>query len=516
MKFRINRFIFKLLSAAVITIALSGSVFGQDEEGITAPTTSEKLQTTVTALASSEMMGRLAGTPENLKAADYIANAYKSLGLKPVNGTYKQEFPYSAGVKPGDNNEVSFTMLIERPGLPKDMWMKLPRKWEYNKDWRPMACSKSGKVSGDLVFAGFGITDPDLNYDDYANIDAKGKIVVILDNAPFDKVKTKKKYEVKTYEDFGKYARLPHKIENAEKHGAIGMILFKVKGDSSDVLDPIAVQPQVHNSGMVIIQAKRTSTSELFPRTKPLATLEAKMNSDRVPQSFPMDNATAVMNVDLKDNLVNIPNVMAMVKGTSKPDEYILVTSHLDHIGTELESGRFTYSKKTLVIYNGADDDASGCAASIELASKIVDNPLEKSVIFVSFNAEEKGLLGSKYFIENPPVPLDKIKDVINLDMIGRMGENLNVAGAGSIPGSADLLNTQPEGDSIGVVTSSAAPEPECTELFADKGIPAITFFTDKHGDIHTKNDTPDKLHYKDMARIVNYIEGILKKLGNS
>ncbi len=498
---------------ALFTVILAAAAISEQKE----PTAADRLSAYINALSSNDMGGRLPGTDGNLKAADFIEKQFRNFGVEPINGSYRQEFPYVNGSVAETSSQVSFDCLIERVGVPRDMWKKMPRPWQINKEWIPLDFSASGSGSSQVVFAGFGITAPDLKYDDYQGIDAKGKFVMVLTNAPYDQKKYKSKYDKKTYEDFKDYAFLPHKLKNARDHGAMGIILVKVQSDSADILEPIATTPELLNSGLVCIMATRTDAGKLFPGTRQLYPMEEELNKTRIPKSFLLDNATINYNIKLIENVIKIPNIAGVVKGTDPAlaNEYIIVSSHFDHIGTGTEAGRFTYSSRVFFTYKGADDNASGVAAMLELSERIAKNPLKRPVLFISFNAEEGKLFGSDYYVKNPLLPLEKTRVVINLDMIGRMKGRLNVNSINSIEGFEELLVLKAGTDSLGVVQSPDTPEPSSHEAFRTANIPAAAFFTDFHEDIHTKNDVPEKIKYSELSRIVNYIEAILGKLGN-
>ncbi len=495
---------------AVVLITPAGS---EQKE----PTTADRLNGYVSALASGEMAGRLPGTEGNLKAAEYIVNMFRTFGLAQAGSSYKQEFNYVYGLKAESTSTLSFDCLIEKPGVPKEMWKVLPRAWQQGKEWIALEFSAGGSGSSPLVFVGFGITAPDLKYDDYQGVDVKDKFVVVLTDAPYDLKKYKSKYDKKTYEDFKEYAFLPHKLKNAKDHGAKGIILVKVQSDSADVLEPIAPTTELLNSGLVCILATRTDAAKLFPRERQMFPSEEAINTTRKPNSFLMDNATLKYDVKMSENVIPIPNVVGMVKGTDPAlsGEYLLVTSHFDHIGRGTEQGRFTYSSRVFFTFRGADDDASGVAAMLELAQRIGANPLKRTVVFVAFNAEEGKLLGSGYYVKNPVVPLDRTVGVINLDMIGRMKGKLNVNSIETFNDYQSLFSLKTGTDSIAVVQNPNVPEPSSHQPFLALKKPAMVFFTDPHEDIHTKNDTPEKLRYNEMARIVNYLEAVLQKLGN-
>ena len=510
--------VFKITSKIILGLFIlafinPAGLFAQDEPEVL--TESELLRLHTGTLASSEMDGRLPVTEGNVKAADYIINEFKKSGVKPAGASFKQNFPVISGVKLGPGNETSFNVYIKRPGVPKEMWTKVPKKWDLNTHWIPLGFSKSGKVEGDMVFVGYGISAKDKNYDDYTGVDVKDKIVIALTNAPHDPMKTKNKYELKKYTEFAAYTSLEYKAKNAYDHGAKAIIFIKVQSDSANILMPLKNYPGFNNPGIIAIHANRTEISKMFPK-KSLFPSEEKINDTRVPDSYPISDASVSISVDLAEGFTDVPNVIGMVAGTdpSLANEYIIVGAHFDHLGWERGGQRFTYSAKQTFIYNGADDNASGTAAMICLAGRIAKNPLKRTVLFVGFNAEEGGLKGSNFFVNNPPKPIEQCKFMLNLDMIGKVEDNtFNVLGTAGNNALAGLVNEQAVADSIvTIIKNETAPEPGSHEAFAKKNIPSLMFFTDKHEDIHTPNDDPEKLHYKGMMLILNYAEGLLRR----
>lgn len=486
----------------------------QDDED--APTPMELLKRHIETLSSSEMGGRLPATEGNVKAADYITNEFKKAGLKPVAGKYAQEFPVPSGVSYGGTNETNFQVLLRRPGVPKEMWRKLPKNWTLDADWVPVGFSKSGTVEGEMIFVGFGISAADKNYDDYKGIDVKDKIAVALLKAPHDAFKTKNKYELKRYTDFANYTSLTYKAKNAYDHGAKAIIFVDVQSDSANRFIPLKEYPTFKNPGIIAINANRTKMSEFFPK-RSLFPAEDKINKTREPQSMAIPNATVKITVNLEEKTTNIPNVIGMVAGTdpSLASETIIIGAHFDHLGWTRGGKRFTYSAKKTFIYHGADDNASGVGAMISLAGRIANNPMRRPVLFVAFNAEEGSLKGSNYYINNPVIPIEKTLCMINFDMIGKMDDDtFNALGTAKFPTLGKQIDAQLTVDStLIVVKNETAPEPASSEAFAGKNIPSIMFFTNPHEDIHTFEDIAAKLHYRGIMRIVDFTEGLIRRI---
>lgn len=220
-----------------------------------------------------------------------------------------------------------------------------------------------------------------------------------------------------------------------------------------------------------------------------------------------------VLKANNKDENIATENVIAMLEGSEKPDEYILISAHYDHLGTH--NG---------LIYHGANDNASGTAALVQIAKAFKlarqDNLIPKrSLIFVAFTGEEKGLLGSEYFVNNSPIPLKSIKANLNIDMIGRFDEKHKFADYVYLLGTSNLNpKLKPMSDSLNALHSHLKLNYEFNKpnsslyyasdqaSFISKEIPAIMYFNGIHKDYHTEKDTPNKLNYKNIERVSRLI----------
>lgn len=204
-------------------------------------------------------------------------------------------------------------------------------------------------------------------------------------------------------------------------------------------------------------------------------------------------------------------NVIGMITGSSQPESYIVVGAHFDHLGM----GNFgsLANRNRNNIHNGADDNASGTAGILELAQYFSAHPPQKSMLFVGFSGEEMGLLGSQYFVEHPPVPLNQIEAMINLDMIGRLDENkLLIFGTGSsenwnrllIHANSDSLNLDLVPDGTGASDHTS---------FYNKQIPVLHYFTDTHSDYHRPSDDPEQISYPGQDLVLEHVRRVMEQM---
>lgn len=473
---------------------------------ITNSQVTQNLQTHIKYLASDELEGRFPGTDGIAKARDYIAEQFKNTGLKSFSGDYLQKLNVTIGYKLGEGNEVYFDVIIPKPGVPLDKVKPIKKPWEVGKDWLPLSFSENSQISAPMVFCGFGITAKELNYDDYEGIDVKNKVAIILSNSP-DKDKEDGR--------FANYLSYHYKIRNAREKGAIGVIIVKIQGDSANVFVPLERDRFAQNSGLVAIQANRTRIAEYFPGNS-LYPTELEIYRTQKPKSFEIPNATINIKVNLEENKVPSENVVGWVEGIDPQlkNEYIVVGAHYDHLGWGGPTSN--YKGKKPMIHNGADDNASGVAALIELAKVIAQNPPKRSVVFVSFTGEELGLLGSNYFVNNSPIDLNKVSLMINLDMVGRLKNNILYAiGTGSAEQLDGIISELDMNDSLSITKSESPIGSSDQTSFYIKQVPSIMFFTGVHQDYHRPTDDWDKINYEGMDKVVNFISKLIYEVGN-
>jgi hypothetical protein len=464
----------------------------------------DKMKVNLQYLSSDQLEGRLPATDGNIKAGEYILAKFKEYGLSGINGNFEQSFYIPNTLKPTDKNEVSLTKIIEKPGLPKEMWTKAVKKWTLGSEYFPISLSKNGTATGEIAFVGYGISAKELNYDDYEGIDVKGKIVIILsdsaDGKPLD-------------QRFTSYSTLKYKVSNAFDHGAVGIIFIKRLSDSANTFYPLKIARFGGKADLVAVQANRTEIAKYFPKEKNLYPSEMKLMETKKPQSFILPNCSVTITTELITEDAAVKNIFGFVKGTDSKleQEYIVVGAHYDHIGW----GAFNSSHKGKpAIHNGADDNSSGVTAMLELARIIAANPLKRSVIFTAFNCEEMGLLGSDFFVKNPPVDLSRIVTMVNLDMVGRMTNNqLTVFGTGSSDSFDAIVDATAIADSITVTKNSDGYGPSDQSSFDNIRIPVLFMFTGTHLDYHSPADDYEKINFNGLAKVVYFTDDILRAI---
>ncbi|MBW7888282.1 MAG: M28 family peptidase, partial [Bacteroidetes bacterium] len=459
-------------------------------------------------LASDALEGRKPGLAGNLLAAEYIADQFKQIGLQPLgeNGTFFQNFEVVTDLKLGKGNYLT------------SMMNKKKKTYTVQTDFMPIGFSADTSISGNLVFAGFGITAKDLNYDDYKNIDIKGKIAIVLRGTPDGD---------NPHSEFRKYASLRFKATQARQAGASGIIFVNsTSEDSSDALVKLRYDNSFAASGIVALSVSRNIVNEWLKSSKrTVDNLSQEILKNKKPLSFVLKNQTVSITSDIIQVKAKTQNVAAILKSNGTiSNEQVIIGAHYDHLGYGGEgSGSLAPDKHE--IHNGADDNASGTSSLIEIARQlsIKKDLLKRDIVFISFSGEEMGLLGSAYYTANPLLPLDETITMINLDMVGRLRDKkLDVQGTGTSTNWETLssqynpvktvydANGKGRKDTIftlAFVKDGYGPSDHAS--FYGKDIPVLFYFTGVHEDYHKPTDDVDKINYDGMRDIVNYVSTI-------
>jgi aminopeptidase YwaD len=460
-------------------------------------------------LASPEMRGRESGSPELEKAAQYIVTRFKSDGLKPLDGkSYLQAFEITTSAKLGKANRLDLVVKDKTESLHSGM------------EFVPINFSSHGKASGGVVYAGYGITAPEYNYDDYAGIDVHGKFVIVLEHEP-QEYDEKSVFDGKIYTD---HSQTYSKAANARRHGAAGVILVwdrinhQASGSDSgsngkDELEAFGATAGPTDAGILFVQVKEDVAASLLRSAgKDLMDIEREINTDVKPRSFALPGVEVRENVDVERVVKTVHNVVGYLPGAT--DEYLIIGAHYDHLGL---GGQFSLAPSlTGTVHPGADDNASGTSAVIELARHFSALPKPKrGILFMTFAGEELGLLGSGYYANHPELPLDKAVAMINMDMIGRVRDGkLFVGGAGT--GTTlrqDLDSITPRfplhvdySDNSGYGSSDHTS-------FTAKQVPVLFFFSGLHGDYHKPSDTWDKIDANAAIQVVQLVADVADRL---
>lgn len=462
------------------------------------------IQNHIKFLASEQCEGRAPASQGIERAAAYIENWFRQYGVKPAgtNGTYRDTFTMTTGVTLGNRNSVWFDMLIEKPGVPIEMTKPIKVAWKPGADYQPYGFSESGKASGRVVFAGFGISTD--SYDDYKGIDVKDAIVIVIRGLP--------KWAERD-EKFRLQAALRTKATTAREKGAKVVCFVNVEGDSSDVLQRFGLDRLGKNSGIIALQVRRTPCARIFPpNSTTLYVAEKSINDKRKPMSFVIPNSTATVesSVDFIESTTS--NIIGRIEGYDPAisHEYVVIGAHYDHLGMGDENSLFTSREPT--IHPGADDNASGTAGVLELAKRFSSTPTRRSLVFMTFSGEEKGLIGSKRWTTTPTMPLNNAIAMINMDMIGRLtGNKLNVQGIGTSPQWKSIVDSVNSTRGFKISTTSDGFGPSDHSSFTAKKVPVLFFFTGLHSDYHRPSDTWDKINAEGESRILDFVEQTIR-----
>lgn len=456
--------------------------------------TSKELHGFVQFLASDSLKGRKPGSPEIKVAAGYILGYFQSAGLKPMAENGFQNFDIVTDVKLGDGNKLGFGDF----------------QAAIKKDYIPLAFSSSGEINAPVVFAGYGfdLALDSLKWNDYAGQDVKGKWVMVFRADPdLDNSDSK----------FIPFSDVRSKILTAKDKGAAGVLIVTPRGlEKEDKLMPLVVENNEVTSGIPVISIKRQLADQILNRTGlTVDSLEKTISGGKAPHSLEIP-LTLAANIEVTQLTEKTANVVALLEGNDPvlKNEYIVVGAHYDHLGFG-GSGSGSRLPDTVAVHNGADDNASGTAMVMALAGKLSGEreKLKRSIIFVAFSAEEIGLIGSKYFVDHPPVDLKKIKVMFNFDMVGRFDKEKNsisVSGTGTSVEVDTILRMNEAGLPFRVVHSPDGYGPSDHAPFYASDIPVLYFNTGVHTDYHTPFDDTEKLDFSAEKRIGDYAANLI------
>lgn len=487
---------------ACVVISLAGTVFAATSGD--AAFDPDRYLSHIKYLASPEMRGRESGSPELEKAAQYIAAQFKADGLKEVDGkSYLQAFEITTSAKQGKGNRLDYSLAGDQESL------------QYNKDFVPFSFSAHGKASAGVVFAGYGITAPEYNYDDYAGIDVKGKFVLVLAHEP-QEYDEKSVFEGKIYTDHSQYYS---KAANARRHGAAGVIVLNDRINhktTAEELEAFGSTAGPTDAGILFVQVKEQAVEPWFRAAgKDLMEIEKGIDTDVKPRSFAFKGVEVRESIDVERVVKTVHNVLGYLPGES--DEYLIIGAHYDHLGL---GGIYSLAPSlTGTVHPGADDNASGTAGVIELARHFSALPKPKrGILFMTYAGEELGLLGSGFYANHPELPLDKAETMINMDMIGRVREGkLYVGGAGTgttLRQDLDALTPRFPTLHVDYSDNSGYGSSDHTS-FTAKQVPVLFFFSGLHGDYHKPSDTWDKINAPGAVEVLELVSDIADRLDN-
>src|SRR4030066_1243082 len=463
--------------------------------------TSEEIKEHITFLASDELKGRDSGTEEIKKAASYISDEFKNYGLEPIfQGNYLQEFPFIKTIELTDKNTLSF-LTKENEVKPK-----------LKEDYITVPFSGNSDVNANLVFVGFGISAADLEYDDYAGIDVKDKIVIVMRDTPEPNV---------PHSEFDAHSPLRKKASVARDKGAAAIIFFNPYDENKTTDDLVEFSFDRGGSigGFSVVNVKRSFVEQLF-QSEGINFKEVcdKIIETKKPFSFELKNSSAKISTEVKEIEAISWNVGGYLEGNDSElkNEWIIIGAHFDHLGMGGEGSLYRGDEPQ--IHNGADDNASGTTGVLELAEKFasVKDQLKRSIVFFTFSGEELGLLGSNYLVNNLPFPVEDAVTMINMDMIGRLKDSsLIVYGTGTSSSWKDILNKYND-YGFKLTFNDEGFGPSDHSSFYGKKIPVLFFFTGTHEDYHKPSDDTEKINLAGEKNILDYVYDIAMNIDNA
>lgn len=476
----------KLLAFAWLFFALFFQCYAQEQTN--PEITTDELYQHIDFLAADSLKGREPGTSGSKIASDYIISQLKIAGLQPFEKKGFQYFKINTGIKTGKNTQLTYGK----------------NKATHNEDFIPLSYSANKSLSAKVVFAGYGfdIEDEKLKWNDYENINVKGKWVLILRGNPQTEQRPN---------PYRQHASLRSKILAAKDNGAAGVLFVSgAEFEKDDKLIPMRLSRGQTAVSIPVLHITRQTANGIL-RDKTIESLEKKLNVQKQPVSYPV-NTKVKANVDLIIQKVKTQNIVAFHEGSDPElkDQYIVIGAHYDHLGMGGE-GSGSRVPDTVAVHNGADDNASGVAAVIEIAERFANskNGHKRSIIAVAFGAEEKGLLGSKYFVANSPVDVKNIKAMINIDMLGRFDTKtkaLSISGVGTSVEADTILKQYNLAYkfSLGLTPDGYGPSDHAS--FYAENIPVFFFSTGAHEDYHTPKDDIELINIDGAKKAADYI----------
>ncbi|HET8643891.1 MAG TPA: M20/M25/M40 family metallo-hydrolase, partial [Vicinamibacteria bacterium] len=350
---------------------------------------SERIRADVARLAGPDWEGRRAGTRGADQAAEWIAAEFARIGLQPAGekGTFFQEFSFIDGVDLGPGNQLA---LAAEP----------PTRWRMGEDFRPLAFSAAGDVAGPVVFAGYGIVAADLGHDDYAGLDVKDKVVLLLRYGPGGD---------DPHSKWSAFQPLRLKVSTARDRGARAVLVVTGPRPESakDELVALRGDAALADAGIPAFTVRR-AVAEALLQGSGLTLEEAQRRIDESGKPGSLALKWGVTGkADVTPRRSRTRNVLGWLRGGAGVTETVLVGAHYDHLG--LGMGASLDPKPEGKLHAGADDNASGVSGLLELARRLAPQPRRRSLLFVAFGAEEQGTLGSSHFVKAPPLPLDRV-----------------------------------------------------------------------------------------------------------
>jgi Peptidase family M28/PDZ domain/PA domain len=430
-------------------------------------------------LANDAREGRGIGTDGLEASADYIEHYLEEAGVQPLfDGSFSQPFTIGWGAEILANTYLSVGEDTLR----------------YSASFRPAGFSTASQMVKPAVFAGYGISADEYEYDDYADIDVTDKLVIVFTGEP-----RRDDPDALFAGDYDTdHASLRTKATNAKMHGAAGMLIVPSPADA-DTLPTLRTQEPYRDAGIPVAFVTAEAAGRLLPRLA-LNKLYRSIELNQSPRAIPLGDDLVTLSVDLHRNELPVRNVGGIIPGD---DRLLIFGAHYDHLGYGQSGSRIPGVR---AIHNGADDNASGVSVMLEVARLLSQSPPGPTVAFVAFTGEEVGLVGSSHFVGNSPLDLDRSELMVNFDMVGRMqNDNLTVFGVESAEGLTELAQQAGVDSPLNLAMTGGGYGASDQTSFYSKGIPVLHLLTSLHGDYHRPEDDIAEINGAGMVKVLQY-----------
>lgn len=499
-----NRRTIRLAIVAVFSVCLiSCAQRGLERPAVIADRTitGELVKQHVAYLASDALKGRNTPSAELDTAAQYIAEVFRSSGLQPVNGSFFEKVPLGM-VGLGEDNHLKIT---------KD---NAERAYTIKTEYTPFDVTGNKEARAPIVFAGYGIAAPEYKYDDYGGIDVKGKIVFVLRHEPGEDDSS----SVFDGKKPTKYSDVSQKVKSAIAHGAVGVMV------ATDPLNHTSLTPRGfpwpslsrtipkdalpinlltdEKDKVPVLHVGSEVIGQLFGSVEALKQIQADIDKSVKPRSYEIAGAVASMKTTTVIKDMATRNVVGYCEGSDPKlkNELVVIGAHYDHVGYQKE-----HEPGKPYIYNGADDNASGTAGVLALAQAFgqLSQKPKRSILFMTFAGEEKGLFGSRSYVEKPLFPLEQTVAMLNLDMVSRNSiDTLWMVGQGRSPDLAKINAEENNDVGFVLVADDKAIGGSDHMSFYRKRIPFLFYFAGFHPDYHQLTDKSDLINAPKLAKV--------------
>ncbi|MBC8353983.1 MAG: M28 family peptidase [Planctomycetes bacterium] len=564
----------QLLNPLTFSISLFIAYGNAPAQGEDSSASGARLFETVKYLASDELGGRGVGTAELDQAADFIAKRFEDAGLRTdlFAGDAFQSFEITvkAELGPAANNHLTFVGSgVEDADVAQRIELVL------GEDFNTLAVGGTAVVNASIVFVGYGITAPDAEYDDYADVDVKGKVVLLIRKEP----QQNNPHSAFDGTSSSRHAHFSTKVSNAYSHGAAAVVMVndqygitqaektsrnqwneslnelvklrsafqekdepteeetaehresigklvsrihtldgKLQGDHDEILTLQGAGTESSHRKLPVFFASRTLIDRVLKASlgKGLAALESAIDEGPTPRSQALKGWKADCESNVVYKKATIKNVAGVLDGNGAlADETIVVGAHYDHLGL---GGPGSLAPWTKAIHNGADDNASGTSTLLEVARRMSsqDDKPRRRIVFIAFSGEERGLLGSSHYVKNPAISLEKTVAMVNMDMVGRLKDNkLIVHGTGTAKSFDSLIDETNKRHEFEIKKDPGGFGPSDHASFYGKKVPVFHFFTGTHNDYHRPSDDFDKINVEGMERIAGFVNDVVDQLAS-